>query len=102
MEKQQNQYTENIVSGRRSFDRQFDMLTISVHTLQRDFAALESRAAGTQKAVDEASESIDKLTEKLHEMDKILIAKIATITVTERMLWAFGTAMLGMIVHFVS
>ena len=95
-----NQYTDNIVSGRRSFDRQFELLAIGVHTLQRDFAALEQRAAGTQKAVDDAAASIDKLTEKLHAMDKLLVTRVATITVTERMLWVIGSAMVAIISRF--
>lgn len=91
---------EHIISGRRNFDRQFELMAIGVHTLQRDFAALEQRVAGTQRAVDDMSKSLDNLTEKLHAMDKLLVTRVATITVTERVLWALGSAMLGMIVHF--
>lgn len=88
---------ENIISGRRSFDRQFELLAIGVHTLQRDFAALEQRAAVTQKAVDHMSESLEKFSEKLHAMDRSLVGKITTITVTERVLWAIGIALMGII-----
>lgn len=98
-ENQTQQHPENIISGRRSFDRQFDLLAIGVHTLQRDFGALEQRAAATQKAVDHMSASLDKFSERLHAMDRTFVAKVATITVAERILWALGSAMLGIIVH---
>lgn len=96
---QEKSQPENIISGRRSFDRQFELLAIGVHTLQRDFAALEERATGTQKAVDHIAESIEQLSRRLHDMDKLLVAKIATITVTERALWAIGSALMGIVIH---
>lgn len=94
-EHNQQQHPENIISGRRSFDRQFDLLAIGVHTLQRDFKALEERARATQESVDQVGKSMDKLKEDMHDMDKLLVAKVATITVTERALWALGSAILA-------
>lgn len=64
-----------------------EMLTIAVHTLQRDFAALEERVRGMQQLAASLSTSMALIENEMHKLDKALIARISTITVAERVLW---------------
>lgn len=87
---------EQLFTGRRSFDRQMEMLTIAVHTLQRDFAALEERVRGIQQLVIGFRDLAKDLEEELHKLDKAVVTRIATITVTERVLWALAMVVIGL------
>lgn len=60
----------NLLCGRRGFDRQLDMLSIAVHTLQRDFAALEERVRGMQDSATALSASIHLIEDEMHKLDK--------------------------------
>jgi len=85
----------DFISGRRSFDRQIEMLTIAVHTLQRDFAALEERVKGMQSSATALTQTIQDLQEEVHKLDKSLIARISTISVAERVLWLVVAVLIG-------
>ncbi len=101
LEEEQRETTDYLL-GRRSFDRQMELLTVAVHTLQRDFAAMEERVRGVQSSAHGLSIMIQQVEEDVHKLDKALIARLATITVTERVLWALATGVIGIAVHFLS
>ncbi|MGH7525935.1 MAG: hypothetical protein ACREMX_04460, partial [Gemmatimonadales bacterium] len=82
-------------SGRRSFDRQLELLTIAVHTLQRDFAAANERLLGMADRMRELSASMQEIEEQTHKLDKALVTRIATISVAERVLWIVITVLIG-------
>lgn len=86
---------EQLFSGRRSFDRQMEMLTIAVHTLQRDFATLDERVRGIRESVTGLAQALEDLEREVHKLDRALVARLATITVTERVLWAIATVLIG-------
>lgn len=87
--------TESIFSGRRDFDRQLQMLSIAVHILQRDFGALGSGLKSVQDTATALSASIHLIEDEMHKLDKQLVARIATISVTERALWIVIAALIG-------
>jgi len=99
LEEEQRETTDYLL-GRRSFDRQMELLTVAVHTLQRDFAAMEERVRGIQSSAHGLSIMIQQVEDDVHKLDKALIARLSTITITERVLWALAMAALGLIVRF--
>lgn len=85
----------DLLTGRRNFDRQIEVVTIAVHTLQRDFSILEERVRGLQSTTTELSTMIQQLDDDVHKLDKALVTRLATITVTERVLWALAMAVIA-------
>lgn len=91
-ENEQHESIAHFFSGRRSFDRQLEMLMIAVHTLERDFSALEERVRGVQALAEAIPTTIDKIEAMVHQLDKALVGRLATISITERVLWALAMA----------
>lgn len=91
---------ENLFSGRRSFDRQLELLTVAVHTLQRDLAAVQERLSGAQTQMRDLNSALQGIEDQAHKMDKALVARIATITVAERVLWMVIAALIGLAMKF--
>lgn len=84
-------------NGRRNFDKNLEVLCSSINSLQMSVAALEERVQGMQRIIMEMRTSITTLQDALHVMDKMLVARVSTITITERVLWALATAVIGVI-----
>lgn len=91
---------ENIFSGRRSFDRQLELLTIAVHTLQRDLGATVERLAAAREQLAALSGEVGEMAAALHSLDKAVVARIATIRVGERVLWLVVAVLIGFMAKF--
>lgn len=87
--------SENLFSGRRSFDRQLELLVLAVNTLQRDFVAVQERLAGVQTQMRDLNSALQAVENQAHKMDKALVARLATITVAERVLWLVVATLIG-------
>lgn len=95
-----NNDLENLFSGRRSFDRQLQLLTIAVHTLQRDFGVSNERLASMREQITQFNASVGELEDSLHNLDKALVARISTISVAERVLWVVIVTLVGLAAKF--
>lgn len=91
----ENHTATDLFTGRRKFDRQIELLTVAVHTLQRDFSVLDERVRGIQQSAVALTGAIEGLEEEIHKLDKALVTRIATITVAERALWMVMAAVIG-------
>lgn len=87
---------DNILTGRRDFDRQMEILTIAVHTLQRDFGVLAERLAAAREQLAALSGEVGEMADALHSLDKALVTRVATIRVGERVLWIVVAAVIGL------
>lgn len=87
---------QHLLSGRRDFDRQMELLTIAVHTLQRDFGVLAERLAAAREQLAALSAEVGEMADALHSLDKAVVARVATIRVGERVLWMVVAAVIGL------
>lgn len=94
-----NDYEYNGNNGRRSWDKALYAISASVSSLQRDLVAVQERVLMAQNMIVAMNASIAELQRNLHAMDKTLVARVSTISVTERVLWLLVTIMVGLVVN---